>query len=65
MTRTRVPRPLLIVLVAAELVSAVLAWHDLASRGDREVRGSRTVWRVLIVANPGNSLAYWLAGRRR
>jgi hypothetical protein len=49
----------------AELVSAVLAWRDLAGRGDCEVRGSKTVWRALIVTNPGNSLAYWLAGRRR
>lgn len=65
MSRTRLPKPLLISLVAAELASAVLAWRNLAGRGDGEVRGGKRLWRALMLANPGNSIAYWLIGRRR
>jgi hypothetical protein len=50
-------------VVGAEVVSAALAWRDLSRRTDEQVRGSKRVWRVLVVVNPGNSLAYWLLGR--
>lgn len=58
------PKPLLVGLVAAELVSAVFAWRDLARRGDDQIRGAKTGWRVFITLNPGNSLAYWAVRRR-
>ena len=29
------------------------------------MRGPVRFWRVLITLNPGNSLLYWLVGRRR
>jgi hypothetical protein len=51
-------------LVAASVISGALAWRDLARRGDSQVRGNKKVWRLFIVLNPGNSLAYWLFGRR-
>jgi hypothetical protein len=51
-------------LVAVEVVSAVLAWLDLNRRADDQIRGTRKLWRVIIVANPGNSIAYWILGRR-
>jgi hypothetical protein len=61
----RNPGPLALVpLVAAEVGLAVLAWRDLAGRDDDAVRGSKNLWRALIVANPGNSLLYWALGRR-
>ncbi|PZS15461.1 MAG: hypothetical protein DLM57_12665 [Pseudonocardiales bacterium] len=56
-------KQILAVLVAGEIGSAVLAWRDLARRPDSAVRGSKRVWRVAMLANPGNSLAYWLLGR--
>lgn len=58
------PKPLLVGLVAAELVSAGFAWRDLAHREDDQIRGAKTVWRVFLALNPGNSLAYWTLGRR-
>jgi hypothetical protein len=58
------PKPLLVGLVATELVSAVFAWRDLAHRDDDQIRGAKTGWRVFITLNPGNSLAYWAVGRR-
>lgn len=54
----------LIAVVAAETVSAALAWRDLAHRPDRDVRGPKKAWRVFIAINPGNSLLYWAVGRR-
>lgn len=59
-----VPKPLLVGLVAAELVSAVFAWRDLARRNNDQIRGAKPGWRVFITLNPGNSLAYWAFGRR-
>ena len=29
-----------------------------------QIRGSKRFWRVVIALNPGNSLLYWLFGRR-
>jgi hypothetical protein len=56
---------LLAALVAVDLVAAVFAWRDLNRRSEDEVRGSKRLWRVVIVANPGNSFAYWVVGRKR
>jgi hypothetical protein len=52
------------VLVPIEVASAVLAWRDLGRRPDATVRGTKRLWRLFIVANPGNSLLYWFVGRR-
>jgi hypothetical protein len=52
-----------VTLVAVEVASAVLAWHDLNHRSEGEIRGSKKGWRVIILANPGNSIAYWAFGR--
>jgi hypothetical protein len=63
MTGRRKKRLLIAVLVPFEVVS-VLAWRDHAGLPDAEVRGSKRFWRVFVVVNPGNSLLYWLIGRR-
>jgi hypothetical protein len=60
----RPPKPVLIAIVAVQLVSAVLAWRDLARRADSQVRGKKKLWRIFIAINPGNSFAYWAVGRR-
>jgi hypothetical protein len=51
-------------VVVAQTVSSVLAWRDLAERSDDQVRGPKNLWRFIVTINPGNSLAYWLVGRR-
>jgi hypothetical protein len=58
------PKPVLLTFVGLEVVSAAVAWRDLARRTDDQVRGKKNLWRAAIVANPGNSLAYWALGRR-
>ena len=59
------PKEVVVAVVAVQAVSAAFAFRDLARRGDAQVRGPKLFWRVLIGLNPGNSLAYWLLGRRR
>ncbi len=51
-------------MVLAEIALAVLAWRDLSHLSDDRVRGSRRIWRIAIIANPGNSIVYWMLGRR-
>jgi hypothetical protein len=58
-------KEVVVAVVAVQAVSAAFAFRDLARRTDDEVRGPKLLWRVLIGLNPGNSLAYWLLGRRR
>jgi hypothetical protein len=58
------PKQVVIAVVAVEAVSAAFAFRDLARRGDDQVRGPKLLWKVLIGINPGNSVAYWLLGRR-
>ena len=55
---------LLAILVPIEVVLAVLAWRDLGRRTDEQVRGKKRAWRVFVAINPGNSIIYWLFGRR-
>ncbi len=57
-------RAILGAVVVAQTVSCALAWRDLAQRPDERVRGRKNLWRVFITVNPGNSLVYWLVGRK-
>ena len=57
-------KPVLVAIVGVQAVSAFWAWRDLSARPNSEVRGSKKFWRVFILMNPGNSLAYWIVGRR-
>jgi hypothetical protein len=57
-------RSLTATLIAMEVASAALAWRDLSHRSESEIRGSKRGWRMIILANPGNSTAYWVFGRR-
>ncbi|HEX3224046.1 MAG TPA: hypothetical protein VHR35_15905 [Nocardioides sp.] len=58
------PKEVVVVVVAVQAVSAAFAFRDLARRTDEQVRGPKLLWRILIGINPGNSLAYWVLGRR-
>jgi membrane-anchored protein YejM (alkaline phosphatase superfamily) len=52
------------VILMVELAFATFAWRDLRNRTADQVRGSKRVWHIAILANPGNSIAYWLIGRK-
>jgi hypothetical protein len=62
--RRRPPPPVLAALALVGTISGTLAWRDLNRRSSGQIRGSKRFWRVLIAMNPGNSVLYWLFGRR-
>lgn len=51
--------------LALHLALTTLVWRDIARRQPSELRGSKTLWRVLTALNTGNHLVYLLVGRRR
>jgi hypothetical protein len=63
MTREQ-KKVLVTVVVPIQVFLAVLAWRDMSWRTDAQIRGTKRLWRVLVLLNPGNSLLYWLLGRR-
>jgi hypothetical protein len=62
--RSRPKRIALVALVLAEVGLAALTWRHLRRRPAEEIRGSKWFWRVISTINPGNSVAYWLVGRK-
>ncbi len=62
--RRKPNRYLLAAIVAVEIGIAALTWRDLRRRPAEQIRGSKRFWRVVSTLNPGNSIAYWLVGRR-
>jgi hypothetical protein len=52
------------VIVPIQVFLAVLAWRDMSRRTDAQIRGAKRMWRVFVLLNPGNSVLYWLLGRR-
>ena len=65
MERPKVRPKVLAAVVVVDLMVATLAWRDLKRRPEDGIRGSRRFWHLAIIANPGNSIVYWLVGRRR
>ena len=61
-TRPQNPWLALPALVVHVALTAVV-WRDIARRQPSELRGSRTLWRVLTALNTGNHLVYLLVGR--
>ena len=63
----RKPKSLLVVLAYIAVLHVpitALTWRDLNARPDAQVRGSKTLWRVVSALNTTGSVAYWLLGRR-
>lgn len=58
------PKPVILAIVALQVASAIAARRDLSTRPDDQIRGSKKFWRIFVLLNPGNSLAYWVVGRR-
>lgn len=54
----------MVVLGALEVGLAVAAWTDLARRDQREVRGRKWVWALVIAINFVGPLAYFRWGRQ-
>jgi hypothetical protein len=57
-------RLLTAIIVPVQVSLAMLARRDLDRRSDDQVRGKKLLWRLFVSINPGNSVIYWLLGRR-
>jgi hypothetical protein len=49
----------------AHVFLTALVWRDINRRDPSELRGSKTLWRILTAINTGNHALYLLIGRRR
>jgi hypothetical protein len=57
-------RPVLVALVILHIIVTAVTLRDLSQRTDAQVRGPRWFWRVFTPLQTGNSVAYWLVGRK-
>ena len=64
MKRWKPSRPALVALVIVHIIVTAFTLRDLSQRTDTQVRGPRWFWRVFTPLNLGNSLVYWLIGRK-
>jgi hypothetical protein len=55
--------PLVFILIGHATV-ATLTWRDIKRRPAGQVRGGKTLWRILSAVNTLGSVGYWLIGRR-
>ncbi len=60
------PNKLVLALIGLGHIGVTaLTWRDIARRPADQIRGDKGVWRALSAYNTGNSVLYWLLGRRR
>jgi hypothetical protein len=64
MTQRKPDKKFLLMIALAHLTVTAVTWRDIGRRPAREIRGSKTLWRILSGANTTGSLAYVLVGRR-
>jgi hypothetical protein len=53
------------VVGTVQLILAITAWRDLASRADNQVNGSKRLWAAIIAINWVGPIAYFVKGRRQ
>jgi hypothetical protein len=54
----------MMLLLAGHALAAAWTWRDIRRQPARQVRGSKTFWRVFSAVNTLGSAGYWLIGRR-
>jgi hypothetical protein len=59
----RKTNPIVPILIGHALVAA-WTWRDIRRRPAQQIRGSKTLWRILSAVNTLGSVSYWLIGRR-
>jgi hypothetical protein len=64
-TQRRARPQFVIPALISHVVMTAFVWRDIGRRDPSELRGSKTIWRLLTAMNTGNHLLYWLVGRRR
>ena len=64
MSRRTPPPGLLVPALVAHVTLTALVWRDIDRRDPSQLRGSKTLWRVITALNTGNHLLYLAVGRR-
>jgi len=64
MAKRKPNKVLLAVVGFVHLLVTAAAWRDIRGRRPEQIRGSKTLWRIVSAANTGGSLAYLLIGRK-
>jgi hypothetical protein len=54
----------ILLFVIGHVLVAAWTWRDIRQRPAQQVRGSKTLWRVLSAVNTLGSVSYWLIGLR-
>ena len=62
--RWKPSRQVLVALAILHILITAITLRDLSQRSDAQVRGPRWFWRVFTPLQMGNSVVYWLVGRR-
>ena len=64
-SRRKAKPEIVIPALLTHIIMTALVWRDIGRRDPSEIRGNKTIWRVLTALNTGNHLLYYLVGRRR
>ena len=64
MGRWKPSRPVIVVLVVLHIIVTAITLKDLSQRSDAQIRGPRWFWRAFTPLQMGNSVVYWLVGRK-
>ncbi|HEX3964564.1 MAG TPA: hypothetical protein VHZ03_49285 [Trebonia sp.] len=51
-------------VLTGHVLAAAWTWRDIGQQPARQVRGSKTFWRIASAVNTLGSVGYWLIGRR-
>ena len=60
----RKPSRVLVLVLTGHALAAAWTWRDIRQQPARQVRGSKTFWRISSAVNTLGSAGYWLIGRR-
>jgi hypothetical protein len=64
MIRRKPSPPVLAALVVAHVIVTTITWRDLSRRSSDQLRGPKWFWRLFTGIQMGNSVVYWLVGRK-
>ena len=51
-------------VLTGHALAAAWTWRNIRQQPARQVRGSKTFWRIFSAVNTLGSVGYWLIGRR-
>ncbi len=64
-TNWKPSRPVLAVLIVLHVIVTIVTLRDIGHRTEDQVRGPRWFWRIVAPLQMGNSVVYWIVGRKK